>query len=140
MWTCPRCGEEVDDGFEVCWWCGTSIDGVPDPHFLDEGRVGPAAEHEGLAGPVEGRLQPLVTVATFLYPYQAHAPRARLEAAGLRVSLADELTIAMDWLLANAVGGIKVQVPAADAERARELLASLPGRAAAPPAGAEEEP
>jgi hypothetical protein len=23
MWTCPQCGAEVDNSFEVCWSCGT---------------------------------------------------------------------------------------------------------------------
>jgi hypothetical protein len=25
-WKCPSCGAEVDEGFEVCWSCGTSDD------------------------------------------------------------------------------------------------------------------
>ena len=25
-WKCPNCGAEVDEGFEVCWSCGTSDD------------------------------------------------------------------------------------------------------------------
>lgn len=25
-WTCPECGEEVDAGFEVCWFCESLID------------------------------------------------------------------------------------------------------------------
>jgi hypothetical protein len=33
MWQCSNCREKVDDGFEVCWNCGTSSDGVPDPEF-----------------------------------------------------------------------------------------------------------
>ena len=33
MWTCPKCGEEVEETFEVCWNCGTSKEGVPDPTF-----------------------------------------------------------------------------------------------------------
>jgi len=33
MWSCPRCQAKVDDGFEVCWRCGTSPDGEEDPFF-----------------------------------------------------------------------------------------------------------
>lgn len=33
MWRCIRCRVHVGEGFEVCWNCGTSIDGVPDPDF-----------------------------------------------------------------------------------------------------------
>ena len=32
-WTCSQCGQSVPGGFEVCWNCGTSKDGVPDPDF-----------------------------------------------------------------------------------------------------------
>ena len=28
-WTCGRCGEEVDSGFEVCWSCGLAYDEIP---------------------------------------------------------------------------------------------------------------
>ena len=34
MWTCTRCGATVDDGFDACWQCGTSIEGVEDPTFV----------------------------------------------------------------------------------------------------------
>ena len=40
-WTCSQCREEVDDGFEVCWNCGSSVDGTPDPEFK---RVSESAE------------------------------------------------------------------------------------------------
>ena len=33
MWRCGKCGESVDDNFEVCWKCGTSKEGVEDPTF-----------------------------------------------------------------------------------------------------------
>lgn len=29
MWQCPKCGEEVDDTFEVCWNCQVGKDGIP---------------------------------------------------------------------------------------------------------------
>jgi hypothetical protein len=34
MWTCPKCGEEVDEEFDICWQCGTSPEGVEDPSFV----------------------------------------------------------------------------------------------------------
>ena len=34
MWQCPKCQSEVEDNFDVCWSCGTSIDGVEDPTFV----------------------------------------------------------------------------------------------------------
>jgi len=33
MWTCVKCGSKVDPGFDVCWKCGTSVEGVEDPTF-----------------------------------------------------------------------------------------------------------
>ena len=33
MWECPKCQEVVGDELEVCWNCGTTEDGVEDPHF-----------------------------------------------------------------------------------------------------------
>lgn len=36
MWCCPECREQVEDSFEVCWNCGTSITGVRDPGFIPE--------------------------------------------------------------------------------------------------------
>lgn len=38
MWCCPECREQVEDNFEVCWNCGTSITGVRDPGFIPEDR------------------------------------------------------------------------------------------------------
>ncbi len=32
-WSCPSCASEVPAGFSVCWSCGTSRDGRPDPTF-----------------------------------------------------------------------------------------------------------
>lgn len=35
-WICPQCKQSVPGSFEVCWSCGTSQDGTPDPDFLRE--------------------------------------------------------------------------------------------------------
>lgn len=47
MWTCPKCRSQVDDDFEVCWSCGTSVDGVEDPDFVT------ADEAEAIVNPYE---------------------------------------------------------------------------------------
>lgn len=60
----------------------------------------------------------LVTIATFYQAGEARLAQNALTAAGIKAAVADETVIQMDWLLANAVGGIKVQVREADAERA----------------------
>lgn len=60
----------------------------------------------------------LVTVATFDMPHKADLARLALEEAGIRAEVNDREIVAMDWLLMNAVGWIKLQVAEADAERA----------------------
>ncbi len=45
MWTCPKCREENEDSYEVCFNCGTSHEGMEDPEFRRAEDVG--AEFEG---------------------------------------------------------------------------------------------
>ncbi|WP_261842254.1 DUF2007 domain-containing protein [Aliamphritea ceti] len=65
----------------------------------------------------------MITIARFSFPYEAHIARAKLECAGLTPFIADEHTINMQWLYSNAMGGVRLQVPQAQAEAALELLA-----------------
>jgi hypothetical protein len=39
-WQCSKCGAEVEAGFETCWQCGTSRDGVEDPDFVPHDAAG----------------------------------------------------------------------------------------------------
>jgi hypothetical protein len=71
----------------------------------------------------------LVTIATFDQPPKAQLARNALEEAGIPVVVNDETLVAMDWLLANAVGGVKVQVWEEDADRAVAVLESKLGGA-----------
>ncbi|VTS03873.1 Uncharacterized protein OS=Vibrio orientalis CIP 102891 = ATCC 33934 GN=VIA_002736 PE=4 SV=1: DUF2007 [Gemmata massiliana] len=64
----------------------------------------------------------LVTIARFDLAGQAHIARNALDAAGIKAVITDEAIVAMDWLLSNAVGGIKVQVLEEDADRALAVL------------------
>ena len=43
MWTCSKCGESVEEQFDVCWKCGTSWDGVKEDPAVqaDSGSVAP---------------------------------------------------------------------------------------------------
>ncbi len=66
----------------------------------------------------------LVTIATFDQPAQARLVQNALQEAGVRATVSDESLVAMDWLLSNAVGGVKVQVWDEDAEKAVQLLES----------------
>ena len=62
------------------------------------------------------------TVASFSFVHEAHIARARLESDGVPAFVADEHTIAMQWLYSNALGGVKVQVPDSYVNKAREIL------------------
>ncbi len=64
----------------------------------------------------------LVTLASFDFPVRAEAQKLFLESHGITVYLTDANTVGMDWLLSNAVGGMKLQVAAEDAQRATQLL------------------
>ena len=57
MWRCPKCESRVDDGFDVCWACGTSPEGVEDPTFLTADEEGPIEEPPiDTEGPMEDPL------------------------------------------------------------------------------------
>jgi hypothetical protein len=63
-----------------------------------------------------------VTVAHYPFRPAAEAARLSLDAEGIPTFLSDAEIVDMDWLLGNALGWIKLQVPAVDAERATEIL------------------
>jgi hypothetical protein len=70
----------------------------------------------------------LVTIATYRFPAEAEAARMFLEADGIQAFLADNETVAMDWLLGNAIGHVKLQVADGDASRAATILRDLAER------------
>lgn len=63
-----------------------------------------------------------ITVATFWQSAQVHIARLRLESVDIDCIVIDENLVATDWLLAPAVGGIKLQVREVEAIAAREAL------------------
>jgi hypothetical protein len=64
----------------------------------------------------------LVTVLTAFNPADAQLARSRLEAAGFHPFVADENAALSIEGYALAVGGIRVQVPATEADDAKEFL------------------
>ena len=68
-------------------------------------------------------LERFVTVATYVFPWEAQLAKARLESEGIQSVVADEITASLYG--ANAIGGIKLRVREEDAERATELLSTL---------------
>jgi hypothetical protein len=61
----------------------------------------------------------LVTVAVANKPHEASMLKTLLEEAGITVFLQNEM---LAHLYANVVGGITIQVPDTDVEKARDLL------------------
>ena len=66
----------------------------------------------------------LVTVATFPDVSQAELARERLEGEGVRAFVIDAQTTGVMPYLANAMGGVRLQVDPKDEEKAREILGS----------------
>lgn len=66
----------------------------------------------------------LMVADAFSQPHEAHLACSALHAAGLEARVADENTVKTDWLLSNAIGGVKILVRAEDLTAAREVLES----------------
>ena len=67
----------------------------------------------------------LITIANFSHPTDADPVVAWLESEGIECFVANEHTVTMNWLYSNAIGGVGVQVKAADVERANEILQAV---------------
>ena len=95
---------------------------------------GPGDPHDGGGGDSrDDDREPVrwVTLACFMHAAEAHIARLRLESAGVACVLLDE-HMGGTQCLSLAVGGVKLQVPAGEAERALELLRRLCPGAVAP--------
>lgn len=116
MWTCPKCSKKIDDAFEICWACGTSVDGTEDPHFLEDVDV-------RIRGDTKPELPPenWVTVARCSKPAKAHAMRVQLESDGIPVTIYNEFSTTTLFGLQSSAHA-EVQVPAAYIQQAREIL------------------
>ncbi len=64
----------------------------------------------------------LFLVTTYDEIYKAELAKTALEEEGIFVVLHDRETVATDWLISNAVGGVKLKVRQEDAERACRIL------------------
>jgi hypothetical protein len=82
----------------------------------------------------------MVVVSAFTSVHEAHLARSVLQAAGIEATVADEHLVSMYWLYSNAIGGVKVLVPEAQAQHAKDLLASCIDALEAPIAGEVDAP
>ena len=64
----------------------------------------------------------LVTIASYRDLPEALLAKGTLESTGIRCYLANENIVRLDWLLANSVGGIRLQVRREHASLAAEVL------------------
>jgi len=64
----------------------------------------------------------LVTVSTHTDPIEAHILRCRLEAEDIPAFIASEHHIRMNWLMSNALGGVRVQVPEQFSSQALDVI------------------
>lgn len=62
------------------------------------------------------------TIATFWNPNEAQLAKALIEADGVQVVLMGYEAISSDWLLSNAIGGVQLQVPQDQVEKAIAIL------------------
>ncbi len=137
---CPKCGERIDDGIDVCRNCGTARDGSiagsadaqpADPEGSD------AAQRDDLDDASQGAAMPddrnrgrIVELCSAANVFEALALHSELEQAGIRSRVAGEL-------LGNAPGALPLgQVTAPqiwvwdeDLPRAREIVDAWARRA-----------
>jgi hypothetical protein len=64
----------------------------------------------------------LIQIASFSFPHEANIAKASLEAANIPASIADEHMINMDWLMSDALGGVRLFVPVQFEVEARALI------------------
>jgi hypothetical protein len=67
-------------------------------------------------------MRELVTIRQFRDLPEALLAKGSLESAGIECFLADENLVRLDWFISNFIGGIKLNVRAADAANAQKLL------------------
>lgn len=70
-------------------------------------------------------MEQLVTIKTFTYPHEAYVIRGKLESEGIQTFLKDEMTVQVHNFYSNAIGGVKLQVPSEDVERALSIIDSV---------------
>jgi hypothetical protein len=98
--------------------------------LTDEARTALAAEfaHRGLTltePPIEApppEYRDLVTIRRYRDLSEAIVARGAIESAGIFCFLKDENLVRLDWQISNMIGGIRLQVAAADVEAAEAVL------------------
>jgi len=67
-------------------------------------------------------MQEFETIATFTLPSELIVAKTKLESEGIECRVLDELTVQSYNFLSNAVGGVKLQVPKSEFDKAYSIL------------------
>jgi DNA-directed RNA polymerase subunit RPC12/RpoP len=65
---------------------------------------------------------PLIVIAAYPDATQAHVAKGLLESEGIEAMLRDEHLVTANWMLSNALGGVRLMVPQSREAAARRLL------------------
>ena len=82
----------------------------------------PDEEYRDVSDQQRLELRELVTIRQFRDLPEALLAKGSLESAGIECFLADENLVRLDWFISNFIGGIKLNVRAADETNARKIL------------------
>lgn len=66
----------------------------------------------------------IITITTYINPLDAHLAKGRLEAEGIPAFVAHEHHIWANWMLSQALGGVKVQINSTHFEAAQQVIAT----------------
>jgi Putative prokaryotic signal transducing protein len=80
---------------------------------------------------------PLVIIARYTSPWNAHIDRALLDSEGIKAYLIDEHIVGANWLNSLAFGNVKLAVPESQRANAEAILAELKSGALEAALGAE---
>jgi hypothetical protein len=75
-----------------------------------------------LADDSQPKFRDLTTIRRYRDLSEALVARAAIESAGIFCFLKDENLVRLDWQVSNFIGGIRLQVAAADVEAANDIL------------------
>ena len=85
--------------------------------------IGADETHDSMS--LEERPPNWTTVERYFHPTEAHIAAGKLESEGIPVYLLGINHASANWLYSNALGGIRLQVPADYVEAAKQLLSGI---------------
>jgi hypothetical protein len=108
-----RLARHAESLTELAW---DALEDEMDHRHLEIAEDAPAEPRQQL------EMRELVTIRQFRDLPEALLAKGSLESAGIECFLADDNLVRLDWFISNFIGGIKLNVRAADAGNAKKLL------------------